>query len=242
MRHAGAGPAAKGAPHEVRHDDGGEPRAGSQTLDRGLRVLHLLAEHPEGLTVTDLARRVGVGRTVVYRLLTTLEEHTLVRREATGRVRLGLGVLALATAVQPLLRRAATPVLRRLAEEVGATAHLTVADGDEALAVAVVEPSWTDFHVAYRVGSRHPSTAAPPGARDPRRPPRRPGDRPDVAVSVGELQAGAQGVSAGLRDVPGVEASVGVVALGELDVDRVGVRVAAAAAELARALRGRRPP
>lgn len=44
-------------------------------------------------------------------------------------------------------------MLRRLAEQVGATAHL--ADGVEAQAVAVVEPSWTDVHVAYRVGSRH---------------------------------------------------------------------------------------
>ena len=29
-------------------------------------------------------------------------------------------------------------------------------DGAEALAVAVVEPSWTDYHVAYRIGIRHP--------------------------------------------------------------------------------------
>ena len=38
----------------------------------------------------------------------------------------------------------------------GCTAHLTIADGDEALALAVIEPSWTDFHVSYRVGARHP--------------------------------------------------------------------------------------
>lgn len=29
-------------------------------------------------------------------------------------------------------------------------------DGSEALAVAVVEPTWTDYHVAYRAGFRHP--------------------------------------------------------------------------------------
>ena len=65
-------------------------------------------------------------------------------------------MLHLASAVQPVLRDLAVPVLRALAEAVGCTAHLTVADGEEALALAVVEPSWTDFHVAYRVGSRHP--------------------------------------------------------------------------------------
>ena len=52
----------------------------SQTLDRGLRVLAVLAGTPNGLTVTELAAAVGVNRTVVYRLVTTLEQHGLARR------------------------------------------------------------------------------------------------------------------------------------------------------------------
>ena len=128
----------------------------SQTLDRGLRVLKLLADTDHGLTVTELASKLGVNRTVVYRLLATLEQHALVRRDIGGRARVGLGVLRLAHQVHPLLREAAMPVLRSLAEEIGATAHLTLVDGNEALAVAVVEPSWTDYHVAYRTGFRHP--------------------------------------------------------------------------------------
>jgi DNA-binding IclR family transcriptional regulator len=128
----------------------------SQTLDRGLRVLKLLADTDHGLTVTELAARLGVNRTVVYRLLATLEQHSLVRRDLGGRARVGLGVLGLAHQVHPLLREAALPALRSLAEDIGATAHLTLVDGTEALAVAVVEPTWTDYHVAYRTGFRHP--------------------------------------------------------------------------------------
>lgn len=206
----------------------------SQTLDRGLRLLSALAEHAGGLTVTELAGRLGVGRSVVYRLLTTLEAHALVRRAADGRVRLGLGVLHLARRVQPLLRDAAVPVLRRLAEDVGATAHLTVVDGAEALAVAVVEPSWTDYHVAYRVGSRHVLDRGAAGrailaARTS------PGAATFVE-SAGELQTGAHGIAAAVPDVPAVEASVGVVALAELG-PAVGTRVLQAAAEVAAALR-----
>lgn len=128
----------------------------SQTLDRGLRVLKLLADTDHGLTVTELAAKLGVNRTVVYRLLATLEQHSLVRRDLGGRARVGLGVLGLAHQVHPLLREAALPALRALAEDIGATAHLTLVDGSEALAVAVVEPTWTDYHVAYRTGFRHP--------------------------------------------------------------------------------------
>jgi DNA-binding IclR family transcriptional regulator len=207
------------------------PAETSQTLDRGLRVLGVLASSPGGLTVTELAARLAVNRTVVYRLVSTLEQHALIRKGARGRLHVGLGVLHLASAVQPVLRDLAVPVLRQLAESVGCTAHLTVADGEEALALAVVEPSWTDFHVSYRVGSRHALRQGAAGraillGRDP-------GSEP-FAVTEGELQPGARGLAAPVRGVEGLEASVGIVTLGsELDVDRIGPLVSAAAAEVA---------
>ena len=209
----------------------------SQTLDRGLRVLKLLADSDHGQTVSALATRLGVHRTVVYRLVATLEQHGLVRRDRDGRLWVGLGVLALGRRIHPLLRQAATPALRALAEEVGATAHLTVADGEEALAVAVVEPSWTDYHVAYRTGSRHPLHRGAAGrairaARDPALAP------PDGYVYThGELEAGASGVAAPLPAGGGVEGSVGVVMLADRVPSWVGPRVVRAAQEVADALR-----
>src|SRR5690606_41563131 len=100
-----------------------------------------------GEMYTGEADHCVVGRTVVYRMVGTLVEHYLVRRDRGGRLRLGVGVLQLARRIQPLLAGAARAPLRRLAEDVGATAHLTVAEGDEGVAVLVVEPSWTQFHV-----------------------------------------------------------------------------------------------
>ncbi|HJU97125.1 MAG TPA: helix-turn-helix domain-containing protein [Jiangellaceae bacterium] len=205
----------------------------SQTLDRGIRLLALVAEASGGLTVNEAATALGVNRTVVYRLATTLEQHGFLRRADNGRLSLGFGILALAGRVHPLLRHAALPVLRALAEEVGATAHLTVADGGEALAVAVVEPTWTDFHVAYRVGSRHDLRRGAAGRAILAG---RAGDL-SFLVSEGELQPGAQGVAAAVAGVPNIEASVGVVALTGLDVAAAGPRVVAAAGEVARRLR-----
>ena len=54
------------------------PSETSQTLDRGLRVLRVLADSAEGLTVTELSHRLDVNRTVVHRLVSTLEQHGLV--------------------------------------------------------------------------------------------------------------------------------------------------------------------
>jgi DNA-binding IclR family transcriptional regulator len=226
----------------TRTDPAPEPET-SQTLDRGIRVLTALADATSGLTVAQLAERVGAPRTAGYRLVATLEAHGLARRDPDGRVYLGVGVLRLAARVHPLLREAATPPLRRLAEAVGATAHLTVAEGPDALAIAVVEPTWTDYHMAYRVGSRHRLAQGAAGkaillGRSAAG--RGWGWAQDAAtlytVSEGELQAGAHGIAAPIREVAGLEASVGVVSFAALDTAVVAPRVVQAAAEIFAAL------
>ncbi|MFC7939433.1 IclR family transcriptional regulator [Streptomyces sp. NPDC057387] len=214
----------------------------SQTLDRGLRVLKLLADTDHGLTVTELSHKLGVNRTVVYRLLATLEQHALVRRDLGGRARVGLGVLGLGRQVHPLVREAAMPALRALAEDIGATAHLTLVDGTEALAVAVVEPTWTDYHVAYRAGFRHPLERGAAGkailsARRQPQPADEDENAPGYTLTHGELEAGACGAAAPLLGVTGVEGSVGVVMLADVVPERVGERVMHAAREVAEALR-----
>ena len=103
----------------------------------------------------------------------------------------------------------------------------------EAVALAVVEPSWTRFHVAYRTGSRHPLDrgaagrailAGRTGAAEP-------------VTTSGELEPGAYGVAVAVLGVEGLEASVGVIALAPLDADTVGLLVRDAAATIAAALR-----
>ncbi|MDQ4037803.1 MAG: helix-turn-helix domain-containing protein [Actinomycetota bacterium] len=205
----------------------------SQSLERGLRLLRLLADASTPMTVTALADALQTHRPVVYRLITALSRQGMVHRDADGRWRLGLGVLHLAQRIQPQLRDAAAGPLRRLAEDVGATAHLTISDGGEALAVAVIEPSWTNYHVAYRVGSRHPLDRGAAGlailALDAP-------SGPGYATTSGELQPGAHGIAAPVTGVNDLRASVGVITLGELAVDEVGVRVVRAAEEIRNAL------
>ncbi|MEI8057515.1 MAG: helix-turn-helix domain-containing protein [Actinomycetes bacterium] len=209
----------------------------SQTLDRGLSVLELLASAPDGLTVTDIAGELGVSRTVVYRLVVTLEKHALVRRSSDGRCRLGLAVLSLARQVQPSIRDAALPTLQRLVDSAGATAHLTVVDGPDALVIAVVEPSRPGPHVALRPGMRHPVDRGAAGlailsARDAD-----PGPTGPALVMSVDVLPGTHGVAVAVVGVPGVEASVGLIALAPLAIDEVGPKLIRAAADIARVLR-----
>jgi hypothetical protein len=54
--------------------------------------------------------------------------------------------------------------------------------------------------------------------------------------TAGELQSGARGLAAPVIGVEGLEASVGIVTLGDLDTRAVAGRVVDAAAEVARRL------
>lgn len=221
-----------------------EPTAqGSKTLSKGLRALSLIAARPHGLTVTELARELGVHRTVVYRLLLTLQEHELIEAAPNNRYVVGLGVVELARGVRGTLKDAARDVLVRLAEETGATAHLSVLTGAEVMSLVVVEPRGVTVHVAYQVGFRHPVDQGAAGLAILLGRPEQQGERAEVGAgralgyveSVGELQARAWGLAAPVPTELGrARASVGVVALQRLEDPRVAGLVLAAAAEVGR--------
>ncbi len=207
----------------------------SQTLDRGLTVLRLLAKSQEGLTVADIADQLGTARPIVYRLLRTLERHSLVSREDSRYV-LGFGIAELAGSIRPRLQVTVRPILRSLSRLTGSTAILSVADGDQALILLAAEPQDATVHLVMREGARHPLTVGADGIAILAGRPPAPVDSDDVrmarhrgyAVTVGALQPGAVGVAAPIRVSDWATASLGVVRLGVEISDEVSEAVAPA--------------
>lgn len=111
----------------------------SQTVDRALSILPLLAEGPADLG--RVAERLGVHKSTALRLLRTLHEHGLVYRQSDQRYRLGARLFALAQqAVESLdIREIAHPHLVALNESCGHTVHLAVHEEDEVLYIDKVE-------------------------------------------------------------------------------------------------------
>jgi IclR family transcriptional regulator, acetate operon repressor len=104
-----------------------------QSLDRALEILKLLGSEPE-MRVTDLARRLEVHKSTVFRLLATLQEHGLVdQNPSTERYRLGYGLVRLAGSVvaELDLARTARGVLEELALRTGETVNLAILQGDQ---------------------------------------------------------------------------------------------------------------
>ncbi|WAL65471.1 helix-turn-helix domain-containing protein [Amycolatopsis cynarae] len=205
---------------------------GALTLDRGLALLQAVADAGgDAATISELAATIGASRAAVYRLLVPLSARGLVRRDG-NKVRLSVGVLRLAGQVLPQLREAARPVLRALAEKAEATAHLSLAEGDHVEAVVVVEPSSTDVHVAYRVGTRQPIGAGAAGKALSLKQEGR-----GWVTSSGDVARGVVSLAAPVRGVPALKASVGVLSLGPVRAEVTGPQVVAAAIALTGALK-----
>lgn len=138
-------------------------RSGSQTLSRGLTALELLAESESPITIAELSQRLGLHRSITYRIVRTLEEHRLVVRDAGGELRLGPRLASLARSVFYDLQAAALPELTVLANDLAMTAFIAVLDGAEVSTLVSVEPRHTHVAVAQRPGTRHQVTVGAPG-------------------------------------------------------------------------------
>jgi DNA-binding IclR family transcriptional regulator len=129
---------------------------GSQTLARGLNALQLVADAPSGLTVQQVAGGVGVHRTIAYRLLATLAQFRLVAKGEDGRYRPAAGLAVLGASFDRNVRQLTVPTLRGLADDLGTTVSLLVAEGDQQVAIAVIVPTQVAYQLAFHEGSRYP--------------------------------------------------------------------------------------
>jgi IclR family KDG regulon transcriptional repressor len=111
--------------------------SGSSRLSSVGAALRLLkefsAEEPE-LGITFLAKRLGLAKSTVHRLASTLvEEGFLEQNPSTERYRLGLSLFALGTLVRRRMdvSREALPFLHELRDRTGESVHLAVIEGVE---------------------------------------------------------------------------------------------------------------
>jgi DNA-binding IclR family transcriptional regulator len=181
----------------------------SQTLDRGLKALSFIAKCNTAPTIDELAENLGLGRTVTYRIVRTLEDHNLVSRAEDGRLRPGSHLATLARQIRGDLQSAAHGVMTRLSNELGMTSFLVVSDNADAITIQSVEPSTVDAHIVYRPGFRHPISQGAPGIALLSAEPPMPNERMEVSIarergwasSVSEVLPGMISVAAPIKPV-----------------------------------------
>lgn len=115
-------------------------------IERGLRILEIISKSRNGLTFSQLARRLDFPKSSVHSILVTFERLGYLQKlESSGRYVAGLNLVRIGTAASQgmTLRQKAGPILCDLTQKTGLTAHLAILEGREALLVAKVQPFGT---------------------------------------------------------------------------------------------------
>ncbi len=112
------------------------PTSNSAAVERALNILELVVDRVDGMTNSEISRKLAIPKSSASYLLRTLEERGYLRRDpASHRYRIGLKVASLAHGMLEFLdlRQAASPVLRQLVERTRLTAHLAILDNGRAV-------------------------------------------------------------------------------------------------------------
>jgi len=131
----------------------------NNTLIKGLGLLEVLAHSARPLGVTELATRIGLGKSNVHRLLQALVELGYVRREGDGgtyAASIRLWELGSAVLANLDLRQAAQAWMDWLLDRTRETVHLSVLDGDDVVYVHKLD-SLEPVRAYTQIGGRGPA-------------------------------------------------------------------------------------
>ena len=133
-------------------------------LERALIVLETLAQQPQGMGTSELARVLGMPKNSVFRILTTLHLSGYLQRDDDGKTyRLSRKVLALGYAAldEHNLVESSLGIMRELRDQTEETALLGTLMNGEGVVLEVVS-SRQPIRFLVEVGCRFPlHTAAP---------------------------------------------------------------------------------
>lgn len=109
----------------------GNDKSQVQVIARAAAILRALEDEPVGLSLGQIAQRVGLARSTVQRIVAALEaEKLVIAASPTGRVRLGPTILRLAASARTDFVSIARPFLTRLSQELGETVDLAMIQKD----------------------------------------------------------------------------------------------------------------
>lgn len=130
-----------------------------RVIERAMRVLRCLSDHPGGLTLTELSRAVDLHKATVSRFLKAFEQGGFVTVAPTGRVwRLGPALLDIGARARGRvdMRDAARPIMEEACRLTNQTVQLAVLADDGITYVEKVEPEELPLRINTQVGSRRP--------------------------------------------------------------------------------------
>jgi len=129
-----------------------------QVIERMMRLLDVLAEHPEPVGLKQIAHVTGLHPSTAHRILSAMSADRLVDRIEPGAYRLGMRLLELGNLVKSRIsvRELALPVMRELHAHTAETVNLSVRHGDEIVYVERTSSGRSAMRVVHVIGARAP--------------------------------------------------------------------------------------
>lgn len=129
------------------------------SLDKAFLLLDILSQHPQGCSLTFLAKTADLNKSTAYRLLAALCSHGYaLKSELTSTYHLSLKLFELgcrtvnAGGFLPPVQSA----LQTLSSKVNETIHFVLREGNSVVYLYKEEPTQRALHMTSRIGLRNP--------------------------------------------------------------------------------------
>jgi DNA-binding IclR family transcriptional regulator len=136
---------------------------GIQVISRAADILRLLGQDTGGLSLGQIATRVGLPRSTVQRIVSALavEGFISTERGASG-IRLGPEIQSLGQAASSDMRDRLRPIMQAIADETGETVDLAILEGSAMLFIDQIVGSQR-LRTVSSIGERFPLTTTANG-------------------------------------------------------------------------------
>jgi DNA-binding IclR family transcriptional regulator len=115
-------------------------RSGIQVIARAAAVLRSLQREPNGLSLGEIAKRVGLPRSTVQRIVAALgQEELLMSASSRARVKLGPALVLLGAAADVGTEKIARPIMQELSHLADETVDLSILRADSAVFIEQVQ-------------------------------------------------------------------------------------------------------
>lgn len=129
-----------------------------KSVSRALDIIAFVGEKKGGLGVTEIANRMDINKSSVYRILSTLVQYGYIEQEEeTSRYKLGYKFLEVSSRLLESIdiRKEAFPYLQQLENETNEVIHLVVYDQGEVVYIEKLDGGET-LRMHSKVGKRAP--------------------------------------------------------------------------------------
>lgn len=130
-----------------------------QAIDRAVMILKCFSEQRRELKLSDIADELGLNKSTVHGIITTLKYHGLIdQNEENQKYRLGLYILELGDIVTNSMdiREIASPIIKDVCSKIEETVHLGALDNMDVVYIDKQESNQS-MRIFTTIGARRPA-------------------------------------------------------------------------------------